>query len=169
VKDHNLRAGLQLAQARQAELQNEESVFRQHFAEIEGAAANSGNGVQQHSEVANSARQSESSVALSLVPGGVRGSGTSLPSLHLPHVQLLLILDQDNYKTYKAELQTADGEKVFQSTTLRSQNQDGKTLVTWRIPAQVVQPGDYIVQLKGLNGHGGWDDVQSYSFRALAQ
>jgi hypothetical protein len=84
-------------------------------------------------------------------------------------VQLLLILDQDDYKVYVAELQTADGKRVLQSNALRSQDREGKMLVSWRIPAHAVQPGDYIVQLKGLNEHGGFEDVQSYTFRALAQ
>lgn len=169
VYDHGLRAGLQLARARQAELQHKESALRQHVAELEGVPANPDSLVPQHSETANSARQSESLVVLSLAPGGVRGSGASLPGLHLPHVQLLLILDEDNYKTYKAELQTADGERVLQSETLRSQNQADKLVVSWGIPAQVVQPGDYIVELKGLNKRGTLEDVESYSFRVLAR
>jgi hypothetical protein len=169
VSDHNLRAGLQFARARQAQLQHEEVVLRQQSAEIEGVPGSSDNGGLQHFETANSASRSESLVVLSLVPGGVRGPGTSLPSIRLPHVQLLLILDQDNYKTYKAELQTADGGTVLQSGALHSQNQDGKMLVAWKIPAQAVQPGDYIVQLKGLNERGGLEDVESYSFRALGR
>lgn len=167
--DHNLQTSLRFALARQAELEQEDGLLRQHIAEIESAPSSQDKGRPQHSEATDFAKQSESQVALSLVPGGVRGAGSSMPSLHLPHVQLLLMLDKDNYKTYRAELQTADGETVARSMPLRSENQDGKLLVAWRIPAQAIQPGDFVVQLKGLNEHSGFDDVQSYTFRALAQ
>jgi hypothetical protein len=169
LRDHTLRAGVKLAQVQQAEIQHEVGALRQQIAEIGSASASPAHGGQQAPGASSSARQGESVVALSLVPGGVRGSGASLPSLHLPRVQLLLILDQDDYKVYVAELQTADGKRVLQSNALRSQDREGKMLVSWRIPAHAVQPGDYIVQLKGLNEHGGFEDVQSYTFRALAQ
>jgi hypothetical protein len=59
--------------------------------------------------------------------------------------------------------------RVLQSTTLRSQIQSGKILISWRNQAGVVQPGDHIVKLKGPNQKGGLENVQSYSFCALAQ
>jgi len=169
ARDQNLRSGLQLAQVQQAEALHEENALRQQLAEIGSTAASPADGEGQDSKTSSSARQSESLVALSLAPGGVRGSGASIAEFHLPQVQLFLELDQDNYKMYTAELQTPDGHKVLQSKTLRSENQEGKTMVSWRIPAHIIQPGDYVVQLKGVNGHGAFEDVESYSFRALAQ
>jgi hypothetical protein len=108
-------------------------------------------------------------VALSLMPGELRGPGGPIPILRLPLVRLNLALEHDNYKVYEAELQTVDGEETLKSEALRSRNEGGRMMVSWRIPAQAVQPGYYVVELKGRNDRGKFEHVESYSFRVLAR
>jgi hypothetical protein len=50
---------------------------------------------------------------------------------------------------------------------LHSHSIDGNAVVTWRLSANSIRSGDYILQLTGRTAAGSMEDLESYNFRVL--
>ncbi|MGO8731185.1 MAG: hypothetical protein ACLQVM_00125 [Terriglobia bacterium] len=170
VQNQRLRVGLQHALSGQTELRREEDTLRQHIAEFEETSKTQVHENQQRSEVAKLETPMGPDVTLRLAPGMARGNGEPQKTLVIPpttsRVRLQLMLDQDEYKIYKAVLLTAEGKEVLRGEALQSHSIGG-SVVVWPLPAHSIPPGDYIVQLTGQLAPGSLEDVASYSFRVL--
>ncbi len=171
VQNHRLRVGLQQAQAEQAELRRGQDTLRQHIAELEGNLRDQVHENQQGSEVAKLETPMEPEVTFRLTPGMARGLGGTQKTLVLAttasRLQLQLMLDRDEYKSYEAVLMTAERKEVLRGKALQSLSIGGDEVVTWPLPAHSIHAGDYIVQLAGQTATGSVEDVESYSFRVL--
>jgi hypothetical protein len=113
----------------------------------------------------------ESPVAiLTLTPGVFRGAGTSQQTLVLGStkswVHLQLAMD-GNYARYEAELQTVEGRTITHITGSEIQTRANEELVVLRVPANLLNPGDYILKLSGMGRNGEPDAVEFYSFRTV--
>ena len=113
----------------------------------------------------------ESLVAiLTLTPGLFRGAGTSQQTLVLgstkSSVHLQLAMD-GNYPRYEAELQTVEGRTITHIPASEIQTRADEELVVLRVPANLLNPGDYILKLSGMGRNGEPDAVEFYSFRAV--
>jgi hypothetical protein len=171
VQNQRLRLDLQQALAGQAEFRRGEDALRKQIAEFEGNPRDRLHPDQQGSEVAQLEKPMGSEVTLRLSPGMARDSGgqqkTLALSLTASHLQLQLMLDRDEYKTYEAVLETAQRKEVLRGKALQTHSIGGSTVVAWSLPARSMSSGDYIVRLAGKLPTGSLENVESYSFRVL--
>jgi len=166
VQNYRLRLGLQQALAVQAELRRGQDTLRQHIAELEGNSRE-----QIHPEVATLETPKAPEVTFRLTPGLARDLGATQKTLVLPttasRLQLQLVLDRDEYKSYEAVLLTAERKEVLRGKALGSRSIDGDLVIIWPLTAHSIHSGDYIVQLAGEIANGNLEDVESYSLRVL--
>lgn len=105
-----------------------------------------------------------------LTPGLVRGSGEShnlniAPGTGL--VRLQLILAEDDYQSYRAALQTAEGDEVWRRGALKAQPTKSGRAVVLRLPSSLLSRRDYILLLRGVSAAGTVEDVGDYAFRVV--
>lgn len=106
-------------------------------------------------------------VVLTLTPGAVRDSGewekvTSSRAARGGRIQLDLA--EDKYRSYDAVLQTVEGRQVFSWQGLRV----GRGMfVQLHVPAKLLRPGDYQIELSGVLPPGEPEKLDSYYFRVL--
>ena len=101
---------------------------------------------------------------LALFAGTVRSEGKT-KELNLPknagNVLLQLNLESTDYKIYRAEIVTADGETISQTNKLKVRN----SKINFSVPAAKLQRGDYIIKLSALNSKNETESVADYTFR----
>ena len=104
-----------------------------------------------------------------LLPGMTRGEGGA-NSLVLPGrtttVRLRLVLEGETYKQYRATLSTAEGKKLWGRVITKGISNKSASL-TLMLPANLLNNGDYILELGGANQNGKWESVADYSFRVV--
>jgi hypothetical protein len=169
LQNHRLRVGLQQALAEQTELRDGQDTLRQHIAELEGNPSDQVHENQQGAEVAKLETPTGPEVTFRLTPGIARSPGGTQKTLVLPAtaslLQLQLMLDRDEYKSYEAVLLTAERKEILRGQALLSRSIGGDVVVTWPLPVHSIHSGDYIVQLAGQTANGSLEDVESYSLR----
>jgi len=105
-------------------------------------------------------------LTLVLTPGGTR-EGEAAPPLVLrtapQWVQLDLVLEQDRYDTYTAELQDVEGRVLWSAKSLRASGGAVKP----KVPARLLPPGDYVVVLYGVRA-GAPVEINNYTFTVTA-
>jgi len=114
--------------------------------------------------------QSNRIVTLALIEGLVRDLGES-NRLVIPAdaslVRLHLIIERNEYRTYRAEMRKAEGGLVRQvSGILPKTTAPGKAMVALEVPAHSLTNGDYILTLGGVKGRSS-EVVAEYSFRVV--
>lgn len=109
-------------------------------------------------------------VSVLLTPGGTREGEAAPPLVLRPapqRVQVELVLEDDPYDSYAAELQDVDGRVLWKEKSLHPRTaQSGKTVAV-SVPAKLLPPGDYVVVLKGIRG-GKTSDINNYTFTVVA-
>jgi hypothetical protein len=99
---------------------------------------------------------------LDLSQGLLRDIGTNRKVKIPPQadfVQPQLSLPVEDYSRYRASLQRVGEGEVWSETTAN--------LLSVRIPAKVLEPADYILELKGITANGQIEDINSYYFRVV--
>jgi hypothetical protein len=82
-------------------------------------------------------------------------------------IRLQANLEVDEHPSYRATLQTADGELVWTQSGLKAQsNGSGKTVVL-HLPPKLFAKRDYMLSLSGATAEGKSEDVEQYSFRVV--
>jgi hypothetical protein len=80
---------------------------------------------------------------------------------HAGSVRLQLeVQRKGEYQSYRAEVQTVEGLPIWGQDTRQA------ALV---IPARVFAPGDYVIDLKGIDARGNSEEVGEYYFRVVAR
>jgi hypothetical protein len=174
-QNYRLRRELHEAQANGSQLHRQQDALREQIAELSAHPQQA-----PESEIDSQVARLEPPVDLTfrLVPGVLRdtvGQGDLVIPRNRPWVRLEMVLERDEYKTYKAVLLTPEAvllppeqrKEVLRGTALHSHSIGGSTIVSWRFPSNSIQPGDYVVQLSGETAAGSGEDVASYSFRAV--
>jgi len=107
-------------------------------------------------------------VALSLLPGISRGSN-SVPQLAIAKavslVRLQIGIDpQENYRRYRVELRTENGQHVLAQGNLLARVASHGRSVPLNVPASALRNGRYELALKGITESGTTEDVGFYYF-----
>jgi hypothetical protein len=103
-----------------------------------------------------------------LLPGVVRGqSGTQLVlPAGLSAVRLYLRLDGESAKKYRVTLSTPEGRKVW-SRDMTGNSSSRSAQLSLTLPANILNNGDYVIEIGTATVAGGWQTVADYSFRVL--
>ncbi len=114
-------------------------------------------------------RESGKILAIELTPGLTRNEGAIKRFAISPgtdSVELeLRIASVDQYQSYRALLQTAEGTETFRIDGLRATTKDSHVVVPFKLAAGLLTRGDYYVKLSGLSPRGEYEDVDRYPFR----
>lgn len=111
-------------------------------------------------------------LALMLTSGGVRESGEWKTLTLTPEaatVRLLLDIGADDYKSFRAALQDADGKSLLTRDALRPESAGGggRTIV-FDVPARLLRGGgDFQVQLSGVTSENVVEGIGHYNFRVV--
>lgn len=105
--------------------------------------------------------------ALVLMPQAVRGAAggeaREAPAGARP-MQLILLLEDDLYESYRAELRAPGGETLVKEGIGAGETEAGLAVVL-ELPQGLAAPGEYSVMLSG-KADGAYDKVGIYSFNA---
>jgi len=105
-----------------------------------------------------------------LTPGGTRESEAAPPLVLRPAPQFVrveLVLEDDRYDSYAAELQDVEGRALWRGEPLQAvKGPSGKTVAV-SVPAKLLPPGDYIVVLQGIRA-GKSSEINNYTFTVVA-
>jgi anti-sigma factor RsiW len=108
--------------------------------------------------------------AIELTPGLTRDGGDTrkfaVPA-NTGTVRLQLDLAEDQYQSYEAILQDAEGRTLTTTKGLKAQPANARTAVLLDVKPNVMPAGDYRVKLGGLSLKGEAESVANYSFRVL--
>jgi hypothetical protein len=133
-----------------------------------------GSGQQANNVPSNQNSKGPQPATLLLVPGSVRGAdGAHTLSIPRDAEQALvqIILEQDSYRLYRAEVQKIGRQDValWKDGALESQATDsGERAVELKIPARLLTAGDYKVRLSGVAAEGQKIEVVAdYTFRVV--
>jgi hypothetical protein len=108
------------------------------------------------------------SLTVVLPPVSLRG-GEGLPRVTPPvqaeAVELLLVLPTaDEYQSYKVVLHNLDRSGRFSVSDLKAvTTSGGSRAVSVKLPAPLTPPGDYQLELGGLNAAGNVEPLADYS------
>jgi anti-sigma factor RsiW len=110
--------------------------------------------------------------AVEITPGLTREGGEQKRFAIPPSsdaVQLQLDLSEDQYVSYEAALQDAEGKTLITRSKLKAQSSNGRQAVLFEVAPSLLHPGDYVVKLRGITANGGSESVSSYSFRVVSR
>lgn len=105
-----------------------------------------------------------------LSPGLVRsenGAGPLVLPAGATEVQLRLSLEGETHKKYRATLSTPEGRKIWSRDLTGGRPSIESTHITLSLPADLLEGGDYVMDLSGVNVDGKWESVADYSFRVV--
>lgn len=102
-----------------------------------------------------------------LTPNLVRGDGGE--SVVVPRgtdvVLLRFGLDGGDYKSYRAQLRTPEGNEVWSTSRVNVRNTPSGRTATLRVPGKLVKAEDYVLRLSGVTAGGEVEDLARYYFR----
>lgn len=102
--------------------------------------------------------------AIILSSGLTRDSETSqkfIVPANTDFVKMQLKIEENNFSSYQAVLETVEGNQIWNSNKLKSKS--NKT-VNISIPSKLLKKNDYILSLKGLTEDGIYERVEDYIF-----
>jgi len=109
--------------------------------------------------------------AFTLTPGLPRHVDQQKPLViprGLSSVVLQLRLDQDEYPSYLASLETAEGSRVWQQQNLTSlKPHKDKHVIVLKVPSNLLQSRTYILTVSGTVAGGNTEEVAAYAFRIV--
>ena len=82
-------------------------------------------------------------------------------------VLVRLILVDQQYASYQASLQTADGVNLGEIQQLKPVLEEGGRFVVVRLPAQMLSQANYQIKLAAQTSPGVFEDVGTYSFQVV--
>jgi len=161
VANRRLYREIDLMRAQQADFQQREQDLRSQIAKLDAQVRQSGGGEQVGPEI----------ISLILTPGLNRSDAAArklVISPPVPLVQIELYIEQDDYRSYRASVQDAEGRRIWETKDLKSHSgpQGGKT-VTMEISSSLLQSGDYLIKLDGKAANGQFEDAEDYRFQVV--
>ena len=106
-------------------------------------------------------------VTLALMPGQTMSNGERSSVELSPGIQALrldLIVEDDRYRSYQAELHTDEDGQIWRGDNLKARRSRKSRVVIAIIPAKLLAAKDYRVTLNGEAGVGSYDRIGTYSF-----
>ena len=86
------------------------------------------------------------------------------PSAQLAHIEIVLE-PRDDYPRYSSEIRTRSGEEVLIRGNLRRRRSAAGDVVSFDVPTNALDAGEYELTLKGVAGDGRTQDLGYYYFR----
>jgi hypothetical protein len=113
---------------------------------------------------------SDSVKVVQLSPGSLRSEGAVTPRVKVPpkgvNVRLDMEVPNPHFHNYKSEL-FRENESLQKADELKAEPKGTQHVVPWTIMGDVLSPGDYKVQLKGVVESGQDEYIDNYSFRVV--
>lgn len=115
-------------------------------------------------------RRPQAIVSFILTPS-LRGNN-QLPALSIPpqtdSAAFGLELEADDYGAYRVTLQNqADGKILWQSGKIKSKTAPGGKVLNLRLPARLLQPQVYFLEVSGIPANGTPEIISNYPFRIV--
>jgi hypothetical protein len=135
----------------------------------EGVAPNR-NGAQERrpEKVLRSPPARTPALAVTLIPGMIRSAG-SMQEVNLSggedRLQLKLSLTSDDYRRYRAALQTAEGRDILSRDNLKRSNTPQGPAVILTVPTTLLSPGEYRLTLSGTTPDRTFETAGQYYFK----
>jgi hypothetical protein len=82
-------------------------------------------------------------------------------------LQLQLELSANGYESYTAELMTLENSTLVSRDKLQPEVKDAQKVVSFDVPAEILNAGDYQVRLSGVGKSGTAESVGRYPFRVV--
>lgn len=114
--------------------------------------------------------QSIATFALTLFSGGNRsiGGGDTFRLQATPaRFQFNLLLEADDYRSYRAVVSSVSGKQIATFSNLNSRTSGKHKLVSFRLSSTRFTPDDYVVDLTGIKASGQEESLRGYTFRVL--
>ena len=86
------------------------------------------------------------------------------PSAQLAHIEIVLE-PRDDYPRYSSEIRTRSGEEALIRGNLRRRRSAAGDVVSFDVPTNALDAGEYELTLKGVAGDGRAQDLGYYYFR----
>ncbi|HTC96011.1 MAG TPA: hypothetical protein VK699_21395 [Terriglobales bacterium] len=163
VVDRRLRYEIDSMSARQAEFQYQEQNLHQELLQLETML---------HPNTVAQQMPSPRIISLFLMPGSNRSGGDThkiVITSGAPLVQVHLYLDHDEYSSYRAFLNDANGRQIWGNhSELKSHAGAQKSrIVIVRMTSSILRSGDYLVKLQGKAANGDFEEVEDYQFQVV--
>jgi hypothetical protein len=109
-------------------------------------------------------------IKLVMVDGTLRGEGAGVTPLlviksETEKVQLIYKMEDSGYPCYRAEIKSADGEKIWSSESINPSLSRSVATFTITLPASELANGAYTLSLSGVNKTGDVDPLSKPSFQ----
>jgi hypothetical protein len=111
-------------------------------------------------------------IASVFLPPGIPRGAAERPKLVVPQAagvaRLQIGLErEDDYKSFRVEIRTAQGQEVWTQGNLRPRQSRAGRVVNLVIPGSVLSAGEYELTLKGVIDNQNTEDVRYYYFDTL--
>jgi hypothetical protein len=109
-----------------------------------------------------------STLAVALTPGMLRSEGAIKDvnlSQNIDRLQLKLSLTTNDYRRYRAVLQTADGRDILSRDGLKRSDSSHGPAVILTVPAKLLSAGEYRLTLSGATPDNTFETAGQYYFK----
>jgi len=180
VESVRLRKRIEAVYAEKAVLLRREQELQQQTAQQQARADDLAEQLQQEKEQQVQLQQrlaklhelGSPAFSFALTPGMVREAGHT-PRLSIPKeaevVRLeLYVSGAETYPSFRAALETVEGEEVWShSQLLSTRARSGEAVVPLFVPRRVLRQGDYLLILEGMTARGDFEKLPSYFFSVV--
>jgi hypothetical protein len=80
-------------------------------------------------------------------------------------VRLQMKIRAGKYKSYRVRIDPVDGGNTWESASVRARSAGITTTLSVLVPARNLPPGDYNLELTGIDANGAAESIENYSFR----
>jgi len=80
-------------------------------------------------------------------------------------VRLQMKIRAGKYKSYRVRIDPVDGGNTWESASVRARSAGITTTLSVLVPARNLPPGDYNIELSGIDASGAAESIENYSFR----
>ena len=80
-------------------------------------------------------------------------------------VRLQMKIRAGGYKSYRVRIDPVDGGDTWESASVTARSTGIRTTLSVLVPARNLQPGDYNLELSGIDANGAAESIENYSFR----
>jgi len=84
-------------------------------------------------------------------------------------VRLQLVLKENHFASYRAELQTPEGATVFSKQTLKATTAGSQSVVVLEIPARTLESKHYVLVLYSVEKSKTDEPAAEYAFKVNKQ
>jgi hypothetical protein len=80
-------------------------------------------------------------------------------------IRLQMEIAAGEYKSYHVRLKSVDSDRTWESTAVRARPADPGLILSILVPSRKLSPGDYTLDLSGIETNGASVSLENYSFR----